>query len=90
MSVKALRSSFGPNCHWCGQAMDFEEPVDRPESATIEHLNDATLGGVRKQRHRRLAHAICNRMRNEFRLQAERGFQGWIAARLDLTAAGGK
>lgn len=83
MSVKALRSSFGPNCHWCGLAMDFEEPVDRPESATIEHLNDATLGGVRKQRHRRLAHAICNQMRNEFRLQAERGFQGWIAARLD-------
>lgn len=86
MSVKALRSSFGPNCHWCGLAMDFEEPVDRPESATIEHLNDATLGGVRKQRHRRLAHAICNQMRNEFRLQAERGFQGWIAARIDVAA----
>ena len=86
MSVKALRSSFGPNCHWCGLAMDFAEPVDRPESATIEHLNDATLGSVRKQRHRRLAHAICNRMRNEFRLQAERNFQGWIAARLDGAA----
>lgn len=86
MSVKALRSSFGPNCHWCGLAMDFEEPVDRPESATIEHLNDATLGGVRKQRHRRLAHAICNQMRNEFRLQAERGFQGWIAARIGVAA----
>jgi len=87
MSVKALRSSFGPNCHWCGLAMDFAEPVDRPESATIEHLNDATLGSVRKQRHRRLAHAICNRMRNEFRLQAERNFQGWIAARLDAAAS---
>ena len=88
MSVKALRSSFGPNCHWCGLAMDFAEPVDRPESATIEHLNDATLGSVRKQRHRRLAHAICNRMRNEFRLQAERNFQGWITARLDGAAKG--
>ena len=87
MSVKALRSSFGPNCHWCGLAMDFAEPVDRPESATIEHLNDATLGSVRKQRHRRLAHAICNRMRNEFRLQAERNFEGWIAARLDASAS---
>lgn len=87
MSVKALRSSFGPNCHWCGLAMDFAEPVDRPESATIEHLNDATLGSVRKQRHRRLAHSVCNRMRNEFRLQAERNFQGWIAARLDGTAS---
>lgn len=87
MSVKALRSSFGPNCHWCGLAMDFAEPVDRPESATIEHLNDATLGSVRKQRHRRLAHAICNRMRNEFRLQAERSFQGWIAARLKGVAS---
>ncbi len=86
MTVKALRSSFGPNCHWCGLAMDFDEPVNRPDSATIEHLNDATLGSVRKQRHRRLAHAICNQMRNEFRLQADREFQRWIAERVDADA----
>ncbi|MDB5827240.1 MAG: hypothetical protein JWQ73_1460 [Variovorax sp.] len=61
--------------------MDFDEPFGRPESATIEHLNDSTLGGVRKQSHRRLAHAICNQMRNEFKLQAERQFKRWIDER---------
>ncbi len=81
MSVKALRSTFGPLCHWCGRPMDFDEPFGRPESATVEHLNDATFGSVRKQTHRRLAHAACNQARNEFRLQAERQFQAWIAAR---------
>ena len=80
MSVQALRSSFGPNCHWCGLPMRFDEPRST-ESATIEHLNDATLGGVRKQKHRRLAHAICNQTRNEFKLQAERQFKGWIEER---------
>lgn len=82
MSVKALRATFGPLCHWCGLAMDFDEPFGRPESATIEHLNDATLGSVRKQAHRRLAHAACNQARNEFRLQAERQFHAWIAERV--------
>ena len=82
MSIQNLRSTFGVNCHWCGLAMDFNEPHDRPESATIEHLNDATLGSVRKQKHRRLAHQICNRMRNEFRMQAERQFAQWVAARI--------
>ncbi len=81
MSVKALRSTFGPNCHWCGLAMDFAEPFGRPESATIEHLVDATFGGVRSARHRRLAHAACNHARNEFRMQAERQFQQWITER---------
>lgn len=61
--------------------MDFNEPHDRAESATVEHLNDATLGSVRKQKHRRLAHQICNRMRNEFRMQAERQFAQWLAER---------
>ena len=75
MSVRALRSTFGPNCHWCGLPMDFDEPHGRPESATIEHLVDSTLGGVRNQKHRRLAHAICNHTRNEFRMQAEREVQ---------------
>jgi hypothetical protein len=82
MSIQALRSTFGPNCHWCGLPMDFGEPHGRPESATIEHLNDSTLGSVRKQQHRRLAHAACNQARNEFRLQAERGFARWIADRV--------
>jgi hypothetical protein len=86
MSVQALRSSFGNNCHWCGLPMDFAEPRSAPESATIEHLNDSTLGGVRKQKHRRLAHAICNQTRNEFKLQAERGFQRWIAERVETAA----
>jgi hypothetical protein len=86
MSVQALRSSFGNNCHWCGLPMDFAEPRSAPESATIEHLNDSTLGGVRKQKHRRLAHAICNHTRNEFKLQAERGFQRWIAERVETAA----
>lgn len=81
MSVRALRSTFGPNCHWCGLPMDFEEPHGRPESATIEHLVDATLGGVRSPKHRRLAHAACNHARNEFRLQAERQFRQWIEER---------
>ncbi|MDQ0590765.1 hypothetical protein [Variovorax paradoxus] len=81
MSVRALRSTFGPNCHWCGLPMDFDEPHGRPESATIEHLIDSTLGGVRSQKHRRLAHAACNHARNEFRMQAERQFQCWIAER---------
>lgn len=61
--------------------MDFEEPHGRPESATIEHLVDATLGGVRSPKHRRLAHAACNHARNEFRLQAERQFRQWIEER---------
>jgi 5-methylcytosine-specific restriction endonuclease McrA len=61
--------------------MDFDEPHGRPESATIEHLIDSTLGGVRSQKHRRLAHAACNHARNEFRMQAERQFQHWIAER---------
>lgn len=82
MSVKALRSTFGDRCHWCGLAMDFDEPHGRPESATIEHLNDATFGSLRKQTHRRLAHADCNRARNEFRMQAERAFAAWVAARV--------
>ena len=82
MSVQALRSSFGPHCHWCGLPMDFAEPRDRPESATIEHLLDAPLGSLRQPKHRRLAHAECNRMRNEFKLQAERQFQAWIAGRI--------
>ncbi|CAA2104308.1 hypothetical protein [Variovorax paradoxus] len=81
MSVQALRSTFGPNCHWCGLPMDFDEPHGRPESATIEHLVDATFGGVRSSKHRRLAHAACNHARNEFRLQAERQFARWIADR---------
>ncbi|MBS82446.1 hypothetical protein [Variovorax sp.] len=81
MSVRALRSTFGPNCHWCGLPMDFDEPHGRPESATIEHLVDATLGGVRSAKHRRLAHAACNHARNEFRLQAERQFRQWIEER---------
>lgn len=81
MSVQALRSSFGSNCHWCGLPMNFEEPRDKPDSATIEHLFDATLGGVRKPKYRRLAHAICNHTRNEFRLQAQRQFEQWIAQR---------
>jgi len=83
VSVRALKSSFGGNCHWCGLPMDFEEPRSRPDSATIEHLVDSTLGGVRKQQHRRLAHAICNQTRNAFRLQAEREFQRWIAERVE-------
>ena len=87
MSVQALRSSFGNNCHWCGLPMDFAEPRSTPESATIEHLNDSTLGGVRKQKHRRLAHAVCNQARNEFKLQAERGFQRWIAERVEAVLA---
>ena len=81
MSIQALRSTFGPNCHWCGLPMAFDEPHGRPESATIEHLIDATLGGVRSQKHRRLAHAACNHARNEFRMQAERQFKQWIAER---------
>lgn len=88
MSVQALRSSFGPNCHWCGLPMRFEEQRG-PDSATIEHLNDATLGGVRKQKHRRLSHAICNQVRNEFRLQAERQFQRWIEERQASAARSG-
>ena len=82
MSVKALRATFGGNCHWCGLPMDFDEPHGRPESATIEHLNDATLGSVRKQQHRRLAHAVCNHKRNELRQQAERAFAQWVAERV--------
>jgi hypothetical protein len=73
--------------------MDFQEPRDRAESATIEHLNDATLGSLRKQKHRRLAHSACNRARNEFRLQAERQFSQWLAERVaaanGTAAAGG-
>ena len=61
--------------------MDFEEPVGRPESATIEHLVDSTFGGIRSSKHRRLAHAACNHARNEFRMQAERQFKQWIAQR---------
>ncbi|MDM0017447.1 hypothetical protein [Variovorax saccharolyticus] len=89
MSVKALRSSFGQNCHWCGLPMKFEEPRSDPESATIEHLNDSTLGGVRKQQHRRLSHAICNQARNEFKLQAERQFRHWIDERKASAAKAG-
>ncbi|MET0541798.1 MAG: hypothetical protein ABWZ88_08585 [Variovorax sp.] len=89
MSVQALRSSFGANCHWCGLPMDFAEPRSGPESATIEHLLDSTLGSVRKQKYRRLSHAICNRMRNEYRLQAERNFQRWIDERVAHGAAAG-
>ncbi len=82
MSIKALRATFGPLCHWCALPMDFSEPLGRPESATIEHLNDATLGSVRKQAHRRLAHGACNAARNAFRQQAERQFRAWIAERV--------
>ena len=82
MSVKALRATFGPLCHWCALPMDFDEPLGRPESATIEHLNDATLGSVRKQQHRRLAHGACNAARNAFRQQAEKQFRAWIAERV--------
>lgn len=89
MSVKALRSTFGGNCHWCGLPMDFGEPRNRPESATIEHLNDATLGQVRKQQHRRLSHAICNETRNALRLKAEREFARWVAERV-AAAEGGR
>jgi hypothetical protein len=89
MSIKKLRSSFGGNCHWCGLPMDFGEPRSKPESATIEHLHDATFGGVRQQKHRRLSHAICNRMRNEFKLQAERDFRLWIAERMGVAAGSG-
>ena len=67
--------------------MDFSEPRSRPDSATIEHLLDAPLGSVRQPKHRRLAHAICNRMRNEFKLQAERQFQAWLAARVAAAGA---
>ncbi len=67
--------------------MDFDEPRDRADSATVEHLNDATLGSVRKQKHRRLAHQVCNRTRNEFRLQAERQFAQWLAARVTERSA---
>jgi hypothetical protein len=88
MSVRALRSTFGPLCHWCGLPMDFDEPHDRPESATIEHLLDATMGGVRQQKHRRLAHAACNRMRNELRLEAEKRFRQWIEARVAQARVG--
>lgn len=87
MSVKALRATFGPLCHWCALPMDFDEPPGRPESATIEHLNDATLGSVRKQSHRRLAHGACNAARNAFRQQAESQFKAWIAER--VVQAGG-
>lgn len=87
MSIGKLRSSFGPNCHWCGLAMNFDEPRDTPESATIEHLHDATFGSLRRQKHRRLAHAACNQARNEFRLQAERGFASWIAGRIAARTA---
>lgn len=87
MSIQNLRATFGPNCHWCGLPMDFDEPRERDASATIEHLNDATLGGVRKQRHRRLAHQLCNRTRNEYRLQAERQFARWVEARVAEAAA---
>ncbi len=89
MSVQALRSSFGHNCHWCGLPMKFEAPRSDPDSATIEHLNDSTLGGVRKQKHRRLSHAACNQARNEFKLQAERQFERWIAERRAASAARG-
>ncbi|MDM0115886.1 hypothetical protein QTI66_27305 [Variovorax sp. J22R133] len=82
MSVQALKSSFGSNCHWCGLPMDFAEPRSQPDSATIEHLLDSTFGTVRKQKHRRLSHAICNQTRNEFRLQAQRQFELWIAQRV--------
>ena len=82
MSVKALRSTFGERCHWCGLPMDFEPPNDRPESATIEHLLDATMGSVRKPKYRRLAHALCNHTRNAFRMDAERAFAVWIAERV--------
>lgn len=58
--------------------MDFDEPAGRPESATVEHLVDSTFGGIRSSKHRRLAHAACNRARNEFRMQAERQFEQWI------------
>jgi len=61
--------------------MDFGEPAGRPESATIEHLVDSTFGGIRSSKHRRLAHAACNHARNEFRMQAERQFEQWIAER---------
>lgn len=87
MSVKALRSTFGDRCHWCGLAMDFAEPHGRPESATIEHLNDATLGSVRTQKHRRLAHGACNQARNAFRMDAERAFAAWVAERVANAAA---
>ena len=66
--------------------MDFDEPHGRPESATIEHLNDATLGSVRKQQHRRLAHGACNQARNVFKLEAERQFQAWIAERIEAAS----
>ena len=82
MSVKALRSTFGDRCHWCGLAMDFAEPHGRPESATIEHLQDATFGGARKEKYRRLAHLLCNRTRNAFRMEAERAFAAWVAQRV--------
>lgn len=62
--------------------MDFDEPHGRPESATIEHLHDATLGGIRQQKHRRLAHGACNWMRNELRMEAEKRFRAWIDARI--------
>jgi hypothetical protein len=89
MSVRALRSTFGPLCHWCGLPMDFDEPHGRPESATIEHLLDATMGGVRQPKHRRLAHGACNRMRNELKLEAERRFRQWIETRVAQAGADG-
>ena len=87
MSVKALRSTFGERCHWCGLPMDFEPPHDRPESATIEHLLDATMGSVRKPKYRRLAHAVRNHTRNAFRMDAERAFADWIAERVAAAAS---
>ncbi|MEJ7686888.1 MAG: hypothetical protein WKG52_07820 [Variovorax sp.] len=89
MSVQNLRSTFGCNCHWCGLPMDFGKPRCKPDSATVEHLNDATLGSVRKQKHRRLAHAICNQVRNEFKLQAERSFRRWVDERVAASAPRG-
>lgn len=82
MSIKALRATFGPLWHWCALPMAVSEPAARPESATIEHLNDATLGSVRKQAHRRLAHGAYNAAHNDFRQQADRQFRAWIAARV--------
>jgi hypothetical protein len=52
-------------------------PSPRPSST----CSTPRLGGLRSQKHRRLAHAACNHARNEFRMQAERQFKQWIAER---------
>lgn len=58
--MRAILRKAKPNCHICGQTIDYELKWPDPMCFVVDHLVPLAKGGADNLSNARAAHATCN------------------------------